>query len=111
MVGAVGIETIPGNRIAPCITVRATAGGLNRAWEKFTWQQSRFRFNLQEGVHGAKWTSKASSSFALEGCRGARLAKGWVLALERRFEPLTGVPKMFLNDARLPFEGYVVMWT
>ena len=69
--------------------------------EKYTWQQCRFRFNSPEGVHDAKWTSRALSSFALEGYPGARLAKDWVLALERRFVPLRGVPKMFLNDATL----------
>jgi len=56
-------------------------------------------FNLEEDAHHAKWTSKASSSFALEGSPGARLAKGWVLAPGQRFEPLRAVPKMFLNDA------------
>ena len=59
-------------------------------------------FNLEEDAHHAKWTSKASSSFALEGSPGARLAKGWLLAPGRCFEPLKAVPKMFLNDASGP---------
>ena len=82
------------DRIAPVVysSSRCT-GRLSHALEKCIWRQCRFRFNLQEGAHDAGWTPGASSSFAQEGCPGARLTKVWVLTPERRFEPLRVVPK------------------